>query len=548
MTTPGADLRPDGAATIPAVLRSTADRHGAIEAIADDGGTRLDYARLLVEVEQVAAALLARGLRPGDVVAVWAPNSARWAVAALGCLHVGITLVPVNTRYRGEEAHHVLARSRAVGLFVEHGFLGQDHLGMLRGAGPLPGLRTVVTLGEPRPEGPVPEGAVGWAELPWEEFLAGADSCPHGAVAAARDAVTPDTRMQVMFTSGTTGRPKGVPHTHGQVVRLYTTYTGNLGLRAGDRYLLVNPFFHSFGLLAGLLSCLVRGATALPVRRLDPRSVLELIERERVTGIPGPPTLYATLMNDPTRLQRDLSSLRLAVTGAAVIPSELIRRMRSDLGFRDILTAYGLTEITGVATMCRLGDPDDLVESTSGRAVDDVEVAIDPVGGDGSGEILVRGYNVMSGYLGDPEAATAAALDADGWLHTGDIGHLDEGGNLHITGRLGDMFIVGGFNVSPAEVEQLLCRHPAVSEAAVVGVPDERLGEVGRAFVVLRHGAAPSTEEELLAWCRERLANFKVPRSVVVLPELPRAATGKVAKAALREPALNKNARPSATR
>ena len=509
--------------TVPEVLRFAAERHGELEAIVD-GQLRLTYPALLAEVERVAGALLARGLRPGDAVAVWAPNSVRWALAALGCLHIGITLVPVNTRYRGEEAHHVLERSGAAGLFLEDGFLDQDYSGMLAATGPLPSLHTVVTLGEPGCAG----GPTGW-----DEFLAG-PGAGRDAVAAARDLVTPDTRLEVMFTSGTTGRPKGVPHTHGQVVRTYTDYTGNLGLRAGDRYLLVNPFFHSFGLLAGLLSCLLRGATALPVRRLDPPAVLALIERERVTGIPGPPTLYATLMNDPARRGRDLSSLRLAVTGAAVIPSELIRRMRSDLGFRDILTAYGLTESTGVVTMCRLGDPDEVVEATSGRAVADVEVRIDrSPGPDDTGEILVRGYNVMSGYLDDP-ASTAAAVDADGWLHTGDVGRLDDAGNLHITGRLGDMFIVGGFNVYPAEVEQMLCRHPAVSEAAVVGVPDERLGEVGRAFVVLRHGAAPVAEQELTDWCRERLANFKVPRSVALLPELPRAATGKVAKAALR--------------
>jgi acyl-CoA synthetase (AMP-forming)/AMP-acid ligase II len=346
--------------------------------------------------------------------------------------------------------------------------------------------------------------------------------------------------MEVVFTSGTTGRPKAVPHTHGQVVRLYTTYTGHLGLRAGDRYLLVNPFSHSFGLLAGLLSCLLRGATALPVRRLDAPAVLDLVERERVTGVPGPPTLYSTLMDDPSRPGRDLSSLRLAITGASVIPSELIRRMRTDLGFREILTAYGLTESTGVVTMCRLGDPDDIVEATSGRTVEGVEVAISPLTAapDGTGEILVRGYNVMAGYVDDP-AATAAAVDADGWLRTGDVGRLDDAGNLRITGRLGEMFIVGGFNVAPAEVEQVLCRHPAVSEAAVVGVPDERLGEVGRAFVVLRRGAAPTTGPELTAWCRERLAGFKVPRSVVLLAELPRGATGKVAKAALTHPVTN---------
>jgi HIP---CoA ligase len=504
-------------ATVPGVLRDAAARHAGREAVVDDR-QRLTFAALLDEVERVSAALLAHGLRPGDAVAVWAPNSARWALAALGCLHIGITLVPVNTRYRGAEAHHVLERSRAAAVFLEDGFLDQDYSGMLADAGPLPHLRLVVTLGEPCPGGP----------LGWADFL---DSAVSGAdVAAARDAVGPDTRLQIMFTSGTTGRPKGVPHTHGQVVRLYTTYTGGLGLRAGDRYLLVNPFFHSFGLLAGLLSCLLRGATALPVRTLDPPAVLELVERERVTGIPGPPTLYATLMNHPTRPGRDLSSLRLAVTGAAVVPAELIRRMRDDLGFRDILTAYGLTESTGVVTMCRLGDPDAVVEATSGRAVDGVEVAIGE-----SGEILVRGYNVMAGYFEDP-AATAAAIDPDGWLHTGDVGRLDEAGNLHITGRLTDMIIVGGFNVSPAEVEQLLCCHPAVSEAAVIGVPDERLGEVGRAFVVLRHGAALEPAE-LVAWCAEQLANFKVPRSVVVRPELPRGATGKVAKALLREPA-----------
>ncbi|MGI5132277.1 FadD3 family acyl-CoA ligase [Pseudonocardia sp. CA-107938] len=515
------------AETVPAMLRQAAAHHGTLEAIVD-GGERLTYAELLVEVEQVAAALLAGGLNPGDTVAVWAPNSTRWALAALGCMYVGIAIVPVNTRYRGEEAHHVLERSGAAAVFLEDGFLEQDYSGMLAAAGALPRLRTVVTLGDPRPGGPIG----------WSEFRAAA---PAGAalVAPAVDAVGPDTRLDVMFTSGTTGRPKGVPHTHGQVVRLYTEYTANLGLRAADRYLIVNPFFHSFGLLAGLLSCLIRGATALPVRRLDTAAVLDLVERERVTGVPGPPTLYASLLNDPTLPGRDLSALRLAVTGAAVIPTELIRRMRADLGFRDILTAYGLTESTGVVTMCRLGDPDEVVEVTSGSAVADVQIRIAPLAGaDGAGEILVRGYNVMAGYLDDPQA-TAAAIDEEGWLHTGDVGRLDDAGNLHITGRLGDMFIVGGFNVAPAEVEQLLCRHPAVSEAAVIGVPDERLGEVGCAFVVLRQGAALGSTDELIAWCRDKLANFKVPRAVVVLPELPRAATGKVAKAQLRATATH---------
>jgi acyl-CoA synthetase (AMP-forming)/AMP-acid ligase II len=510
--------------TVPAALRRTAAAHGTVEALVD-GELRMTYATLLAEVERVAAALLARGLRAGDRVAVWAPNSARWVLSALASFHLGLTLVAVSTRYRGEEAHDLLARSRARALLVENGFLDQDYLGMLHDAGPLPDLDTVVRLDAPAPDA-----------LSWERFLEAGTSTPPGAVDTAAAAVTADTVAQIMFTSGTTGRPKGVPHTHGQVVRLYDFYSRTLGLRPGDRYLLVNPFFHSFGLLAGVLTCVLRGATALPVRRLDAAAVLELVERERVSGIPGPPTLYATLMNDPGRAGRDLSSLRLAVTGASVIPTELIRRMRAELGFTDILTAYGLTEATGTVTMCRLGDPDEVVETTSGRAVEGVEVAIEPVGGasdDPTGEILVRGYNVMSGYVDDP-AATAKAVDAAGWLHTGDVGFLDGAGNLHITDRLGDMFIVGGFNAYPAEIEQLLTRHPGVSEAAVIGVPDERLGEVGKAFVVARHGAAP-TEAELIEWCRTRLANYKVPRSVVLLPELPRAATGKIDKVRLRQ-------------
>jgi acyl-CoA synthetase (AMP-forming)/AMP-acid ligase II len=492
----------DEVETVPAALRRAATTHGSVEALVD-GDTRLDYATLLSEVERVAAALLAGGLRPGDRVAVWASNSARWALAALACFHVGVTLVPVSTRYRGTEAHDLLARGRARALFVED----RDQLEMLRAGGPLPDLDTVVTITDP---------------ASWAEFLSGG--------APLDVTVDPDTVLQIMFTSGTTGRPKGVPHTHRQVVRLYDRYSRGLGLRAGDRYLLVNPFSHSFGLLAGVLSCVLRGATALPVRRFDPATALELVERERVTGIPGPPTLYATLMNHPTRPGRDLSSLRLAVTGASVIPSELIRRMRTELGFTDVLTAYGLTEATGAVTMCRLDDPDEVVETTSGRAIDGVEVAI----AEGTGEILVRGFAVMAGYVDDP-AATAAAVDAEGWLHTGDVGALDAAGNLAITGRLGDMFIVGGFNAYPAEIEQLLSAHPGVSEAAVIGVPDERLGEVGRAFVVARRGCEP-TAAELIDWCRTRLAGFKVPRAVEFLPELPRTASGKVAKSRLRAP------------
>jgi acyl-CoA synthetase (AMP-forming)/AMP-acid ligase II len=272
---------------------------------------------------------------------------------------------------------------------------------------------------------------------------------------------------------------------------------------------------------------------------LDVDDTLALLARERATVVPGAPTLYTTFLEHPSLSSYDVSSVRLAVTGASVVPTELIRRMRDELGFDSVLTAYGLTECCGYATGCRPGDPDDVVSLTSGRAVDGVEVTVvDPGGGalaaGEAGEVLVRGYNVMVGYWNDPEA-TAQAVDADGWLHTGDVGVLDPAGNLSITDRLKDMYVVGGFNAYPAEVEQVLVRHDGVSEAAVVGVPDARLGEVGRAFVVARAGATP-TEDDLVAWCKERLAGYKVPRTVILVDSLPRNATGKVDKKALTSP------------
>jgi acyl-CoA synthetase (AMP-forming)/AMP-acid ligase II len=254
--------------------------------------------------------------------------------------------------------------------------------------------------------------------------------------------------------------------------------------------------------------------------------------------LPGPPTLYQSLLNRPRRDGADISSLRLAVTGAAVIPTELVRRMLDELGFETVITAYGLTEASGFVTSCRRGDDIETIATTSGRAIPGVEVRI--VDDDGqevergqAGEILCRGYNVMSGYFEDPEA-TAEAIDSEGWLHTGDVGTMDAAGNIRVTDRKKDMFIVGGFNAYPAEIENLLLRHPAVAQVAVVGVPDDRMGEVGVAFVVPAHGV-PVVGEEIVEWAREQMANYKVPRRVHVVESLPVNAAGKVLKFQLRE-------------
>jgi len=502
--------------TIPATLAWAAREFGDAEAVADPlapGAPRLSYRELGERVTAVAGALIDGGLQAGDRVAVWAPNSCEWVLAALGTLSAGGILVPVSTRFTGPEALDVISRSRARALFVAGGFLGVDRLGALLAAaaaeddGTLDGLGLVVR---------VPEE--------WDAFLQA------GSMAAARRraaAVRPGDLSDIMFTSGTTGRSKGAMTSHERTLGVARAWAQCTGLTARDRYLVVNPFFHTFGYKAGILACVVSGATLVPQAAFDADQAMRLIEAERITVLPGPPTIYVSILDHPGRGAFDLSSLRLAVTGAAEVPVALVERMRHELDFETVLTGYGLTEAV-VATMCRPGDAPEVVAGTSGRAAAGFEVRI------GSGEeILLRGPNLMLGYLDDPPA-TALAIDRDGWLHTGDAGRLDAAGNLAITGRIKDMYICGGFNVYPAEVEQVLARLDGVAESAVIGVPDPRLGEVGRAFLVTRPGYLLA-EADVLAFCRERLANYKVPRRVVFRGALPRNASGKVLKRVLRE-------------
>jgi HIP---CoA ligase len=511
--------------TVPQLLARAEAEFGGAEALVD-GDVRWTFRQLAAEVRRCAAAMIASGVAPGDRVAVWAGNGHRFVVAALGAVSAGAVLVPVSTRFKGDEADWILTRSGTRMLLVDNGFLGNDYLGMLRAAGGVPGQLDVVTLGKTGD----PDAH------PFEDFLLRGNVVAGGLVTARLDAVSADDVSDMFFTSGTTGRPKGAMTAHGQNVAVYEAWSTGVGLRRGDRYLVANPLSHTFGYKAGLLACLITGAALVLQAVFDPARSLQLVADEKITVLPGPPTLYASLLDHPARAGADVSSLRLAVTGAAVVPVALVERMRAEL-FPDVVIAYGLTEACGTVTV---GDPHadaQTIASTVGRPIEGTEVVI--AGRDGarlppgeSGEVLVRGYNVMRGYFGDPEA-TAAAIDAGGWLHTGDVGCLDANGNLRITDRLKDMFIVGGFNVYPAEVEQLISRHPKVSETAAVGVPDDRLGEVCRAYVIPRPGA-DIDPAEIVAFCRERLANFKVPREVVVVAELPRNAAGKVLKYVLR--------------
>jgi HIP---CoA ligase len=492
--------------TIPALLvRIARDRRDDLAVV--DGEVALSCGDLAARVDDAARGLIAAGVAPGEAVAIWAPNSWRWIVAALATHAVGGVVAPINTRYKADEARFILDRSRARVLFTVDELLGHRPEDQLRATGaPLPPIVT---------------------DSGWAGFLGRGAGVAGGDVARRADAVAPDDVSDLMFTSGTTGHPKGVLASHAQTLRAFTDWGELVGLRAGDRYLVVVPFFHSFGYKAGWLASLIAGAIVLPHPIFDVDAVLARIAADRITVLPGPPTLYLSLLAHPARATADLSSLRLAVTGAASVPVELVRRMGGELGFETVLTGYGLTEATGVATLCRAGDDAETVATTSGRAMPGVEVAIAP-----DGEILVRGYNVTRGYLDDPDA-TAQAIDADGWLRTGDVGSLDARGNLAITDRKKDMFIVGGFNAYPAEIENVLLRHPDIAHAAVVGAPDARLGEVGVAFVVARPGASLDGDE-LIAWSRDRMANFKVPRRFEVVAALPVNASGKVVKGELR--------------
>ncbi|MBZ5738869.1 FadD3 family acyl-CoA ligase [Nocardioides mangrovi] len=493
--------------TIPAALGDAADRFGEHPAYVE-GDETVSYLELLRRVRRAARGYVAAGLRPGDRVVVWAPNSISWVVAALATSYAGGTLVPANSRYTGHEVAEIVDRTSARIVVVEDGFLGRTQIADLRASSDLASVALVLDL---KDLADLDMGSVTVADV---DLLA--------------ESVSPDDVADILFTSGTTGKPKGAMSAHRQTIGVARAWGELGGVTGQDRYLVVNPFFHSFGYKVGIVTGLLTGATLYPVATFDLEATMSLIETERISVLPGAPTIFTSLLNAPGRADHDLSSLRLAVTGAAVVPVVLIERMRDDLEIDQVVTAFGMTEAV-VVTMCREGDSAETVATTCGRAVPGMEIAIaDTQSDSGAGELLVRGDFVMLGYLDDP-AATAEAIDDEGWLHTGDIGVLDDAGNLSITDRLKDMYISGGFNVYPAEVEQALARMDGVADVAVVGVPDERMGEVGKAYVV---GSA--SPDDVIAFAKERLANFKVPRYVEVIDGLPRNLSGKVLKNALR--------------
>lgn len=519
------------AATIPAILHRNAAQWPDAVAVADDGST-LTHAQLLAAARRIAGAYLDRGVAPGDRVGIWLPNGVEFIVSLLGAHLIGVVPVPLNSRYRGAEVRTILQRSRAKLVVLADGFLGTEYSTMLLEAcggdpaGALPALSTIV---DSRSQGH-------HATLGWSEFRSGADRHAPSDITTLIEAVTPDTLSDILFTSGTTGTPKGVMSTHSQTTGVAAAWAHGAGLTPNDRYATVNPYFHAFGYKAGIIAALSAACTIYPVAKFEPTELLRLIDREKITVLPGVPTMFLALINHPDRAVYDLSSLRFSIAGATSVPPSLFRDMRDVLGFHTVAQAYGLTECV-VATQSRPNESPEHMATTTGPAIPGIEIRV--VDKDGAelpvgenGEVLLRGRYVMVGYFEDPEA-TRDAIDNAGWLHTGDIGHLDEHGCLTITDRLKDMYIAGGFNVYPAEIEGVLHEHPSVNDCAVIGIDDPRLGTVGKAWIVTN--SSPANADTLIAWCRERLANYKVPREIEFVDTLPRTPSGKIAKRELRE-------------
>ncbi len=519
--------------TIPQIVENAATCYGEKPFCVGEGGRITTFRAFSTRVAGVGARLLALGIKAGDRVAIIAPNSPEWIAAATAIMSIGAIMVPINTRFKGPEIRHVLETARVSLVFSVADFLGVNYASMTveacggEGQGTLvadlPWLKAILTMDDP-------------------DFAPDyVDEASRNAFEAASANVLPDSVADILFTSGTTGKPKGAMHSHAQGLWMTGLWNEANDLSDADRMALVNPFFHSFGYRSGWMSALTAGMTVYPLSVFDAGQMLALIERERITQLSGAPTIFFSLMEHPDFGVRDISSLRSGHTGGAKTPPEIIRAGYEKLGFEIFLTSFGQTESTAVISTNRAGDPLDAIVNTVGRPIPLLECRIvDPAGIDVAlgerGELLVRGPNVMLGYFEDPEQ-TAKTIDADGWLHTGDVAAMDDEGRLRILDRLKDIIIVGGFNAYPVEIELMLAKHPAIAEVAIIGLPDERLGEVTAACATLKPGASLEMAE-LTSWAREQMANYKVPRHLFIMDDLPRTPLGKIQKFELRKQAL----------
>jgi fatty-acyl-CoA synthase len=504
---------------------------------------RLTWQEVRDESRTFAKALLAAGVEGGDHVAVWLPNQLEWVIGWFGTAYIGAVVAPLNSRYKTEEVSYILRQSDSKLLLMRDGFLGIDFVEMLdrlappgeveRDTAEFPELEAIVAIGDPPAQ-----------VIPFTEFLAAGQPVDEGELDRRCDAVAHDQPTIIVYTSGTTGHPKGAVHSH-RILRNECSITEWMDIGPESRILGHMPFFHVAGGFSGILPALISGAALVLMDHWDVDRALSLIEEEGITSFSGIPTHFIDLLNHPELDRFDVSSLHSGWIGGASNPPEVIDGAIKRLGMKRILPVYGMTETTSVTTFPRPEDPREVVLSGKGVPVSDFELKVvdlesgEELGPGAEGEVCVRGHCVMQGYYRNPEA-TSASIDDDGWFHSGDLGVLDEDGYLGITGRKTDMFIVGGANAYPAEIELALSEHPDVVQAYVVGAPDPRLGEVGFAFVQLRPESTLA-ESDVIDFCRGRLADFKVPRYVCFVDELPMTTTGKIQRFRLREMAAEQS-------
>ena len=523
--------------TIGASLPATASKHpDSLALVSRHQGIRWTYAEMAEQVDRTARSLIACGATTGSRVGIWSPTCAEWTLIQYGTARIGAILVNINPAYRTEELTYALDKVGVSTLVAAESIKSTDYLAMISVARQkLPELRRVITTGS--------GNAGGASDITWAQFDALADQVEPGAVDAIAATLSSHDPVNIQFTSGTTGKPKGATLTHHNILNNAVSIASLLGYTPDDRVCIPVPLYHCFGMVIGNLACTATGAAMVyPEASFDPLATLQAVAAERCTSIYGVPTMFIAELEHPAFAEHDVTSLRTGVMAGAPCPVEVMKRVITDMHVPEVTIAYGMTETSPVSFLTRRSDDLERRVSTVGTVVPHVEAkVVNPETGASVppgtvGEVCTRGYVVMAGYWNYP-AATSGAVDAEGWMHTGDLGVVDRDEYLQIVGRIKDLVIRGGENIYPREVEEVLHQHDAIADAQVIGVPDERMGEELMAWIKLRPGAE-LTAEDVRTFCRERLAHFKVPRFVKFVEDFPVTVTGKVQKFRMREIAI----------
>nr|MDH3163601.1 AMP-binding protein [Bacillus licheniformis] len=533
--------------TIGKLLEKTAADAPDHEAVVyPDRGLRYTYREFDQLCRKVAKGLMALGIDKGEHVAIWASNTPEWLTAQFASAKAGAVLVTANTNYQLSELEYVLKQSDATTLILMESYRGTSYIDILCKLIPelkegepgrlaserLPFLKNIILLGDQRHPG----------MYLWDDLLKLSGSVSEKALDRRMERLKEHDVINMQYTSGTTGFPKGVMLTHSNLANNAANIAECMNLSKKDRMCIPVPFFHCFGCVLGTLACVTAGATMVPVQEFSPKEVLSAVETEKCTALHGVPTMFIAELNDPDFASYDLSSLRTGIMAGSNCPIEVMKKVIDNMGMSEITIAYGQTEASPVITQTRVNDSLKRRVETVGRALPNVEVKITEPGTNREvergvqGELCTRGYHVMKGYYKNPEA-TAAVIDEDGFLHTGDLAVMDEEGYCRITGRLKDMIIRGGENIYPREIEEFLYKHPDILDVQIVGVPDETFGEEVSAWIKLKSGAS-MTADELKEYCKGKIARYKIPRYIAFVEEFPMTASGKVQKFKLREQAL----------